>query len=228
LPIRFPRATRTGQFTREEGALTDPKWYPEALRVGEDGTARTYQFMTTVFAPDQPFAYAEFGIWKADTAANVCRLFPNAVLHLFDFEDNIRAAQEKLSVFPNRVHFYPNSQRYNDSYNWALGKLIWKGDAAPIFDYCFLDGAHTFAVDALNYFLCDRLLKVGGFMDFDDYNWKLRGSSLDPEKVPEILLQYTVEQIDTRQVKMIVDGLVKTDPRYVERIPNKIYQKTLA
>ena len=208
--------------------MTDPKWYPETLRVAEGGTARTYQFMTTVFQPDQAFTYAEFGIWKADTAANVCRLFPNAVLHLFDFEVNIRAAQDKLAAFPNRIHYYGNSQCYNDSYNWALGKLLSKGDAAPIFDYCFLDGAHTYAIDALNYFLCDRLLNVGGYMDFDDYNWKLRGSSLDPAKVPEILLQYTVEQIDTRQVKMIVDGLVKTDPRYVERIANKVYQKLRA
>jgi hypothetical protein len=212
----------------KERAMSGPKWYPETLRVTEDGTVRTYRFMETVFQPHQAFSYAEFGIWKADTAANVCRLFPNATLHLFDFEENIRAAREKLSVFPNQITYYANSQRYNDSYNWALGKLVLKGKATPIFDYCFLDGAHTFAVDALNHFLCDRLLRVGGFMDFDDYNWKLRGSSLDPALVPEILLQYTEEQIDKRQVKMIVDGLVKTDPRYVERIPNKVYQKLRA
>jgi hypothetical protein len=213
---------------RKEGAVKDPNWYPKTLRVSDDGTAGTYRFLETVYEPLQPFTYAEFGIWKADTAANVCQRFPNAILHLFDFEDNIRAAQEKLSAFPNQIIYYGNSQRYNDSYNWALGKLILQGKAAPMFDYCFLDGAHTFAVDALNYFLCDRLLHVGGYMDFDDYNWKLRSSSLRPSRVPEILLQYTEEQISAPQVKMIVDGLVKTDPRYVERVPNKVYQKIRA
>lgn len=208
--------------------MITPKWYPQNLRVGEAGTAGTYGFMETVFEPNQAFTYAEFGIWKADTAANVCRRFPNANLHLFDFEENIQAAREKLSVFPNQIAYYGNSQRYNDSYNWALGKLVLQHNATPLFDYCFLDGAHTFAVDALNFFLCDRLLKPGGYMDFDDYHWKLRSSSLRPEKVPEILLQYTEEQIAAQQVKMIVDGLVKTDPRYVERVPNKVYQKLRA
>ncbi|NJM82421.1 MAG: class I SAM-dependent methyltransferase [Tabrizicola sp.] len=184
--------------------------------------------MKTVYRPLEHFCYAEFGIWKADTAANVCKLFPNATLFLFDFEDNIRAAQEKLSVYPNRVHYFGNSQRYNDSYNWALGKLVAQNGAKPIFDYCFLDGAHTYAVDALNFFLCDRLLRVDGYMDFDDYSWTLRGSSLDPSAVPEMLLQYTEEQIDSLQVKMIVDDLVKTDSRYVEKIANKVYQKLRA
>jgi hypothetical protein len=66
-------------------------------------------------------------------------------------------------------------------------------NATPIFDYCFLDGAHTFSIDALNFFLCDKLTRIGGFIDFDDYNWTLRGSSLDPSKVPEIGEQYTAE-----------------------------------
>ena len=106
-----------------------------------------------------------------------------------------------------------------------MGKLIEQHPTTPIFDYCFLDGAHTFAVDALNFYLCDRLLAIGGYMDFDDYHWKLRGSSLDPSRVPEILLQYTDEQIEARQVKMIVDVLVRPDPRYQECVPNKVFRK---
>lgn len=62
-------------------------------------------------------------------------------------------------------------------------------------------------------------------MDFDDYTWRLRGSSLDPSKVPEIYLQYTDEQIDSYQVKTIVDTLVKKDLRYEEVVKNKIYRK---
>ena len=96
---------------------------------------------------------------------------------------------------------------------------------SPIFDYCFLDGAHTFAVDALNFFLCDKLTKVGGYPDFDDYSWTLRDSSLDPKLVPAIGEQYTDEQIDSFQVAKIVNLLVEQDERYVTVFPKKIYQK---
>jgi len=204
--------------------MTEP-WYPERLVVGPDGTTATYKFMQSVFQQNQHFSYAEFGIYKADTARNICELFPNAILHLFDFTIAIREAQGKLRKYPNRMFFYENTQKYNDSYNWSLMKLIKEQNGNPVFDYCFLDGAHTVAIDALNFFLCDRLLRVGGYMDFDDYGWRLRGSSLDPAKVPQIADQYTDEQIDAYQVKMIVDDLVRRDARYKEIKQGKVFQK---
>lgn len=202
-------------------------WYPSKVRVGSAGTRGTYKFMETVFKPEQRFEYAEFGFYRADTALNVCERFPNAVIHLFDFHENVEQAKIKLEKFSDRVFYYGNTQKYNDSYNWNLVQLIIKRKAMPCFDYCFIDGAHTVAIDALTFFLCDRLTKTGGFIDFDDYSWSLRGSSLDPSKIPAIADQYTDEQIDSKQVAMIVDGLVKTDPRYKEVVANKIYQKIL-
>jgi hypothetical protein len=68
----------------------------------------------------------------------------------------------------------------------------------------------------------------GGYIEFDDYEWRLRGSSLDPGLVPEILTQYTDEQIDDYQVKRIVDLLVKKDSTYVEILTDRIYQKKSA
>ena len=70
-----------------------------------------------------------------------------------------------------------------------------------------------------------KLLKVGGYIDFDDYDWTLKDSSLDPSKVPEIAQQYTEEQISSKQVKMIVDLLVKSDKRYHEVLPYKVFKK---
>jgi hypothetical protein len=200
-------------------------WYPSKLAVGPQGTSETYNFMKNIFHNEQHFNYSEFGIYRADTALNVCDIFSNATLYLFDFYDSLEDAKAKLSKFPNKIYFYGNTQKHNDSYNWSLMKLIRCQNGNPIFDYCFMDGAHTVAIDALNFFLCDKLLKVGGYIDFDDYAWRLRGSSLDPIKVPVISEQYTDEQIDSYQVKMIVDDLVKPDLRYKEIVPNKIYQK---
>ena len=200
-------------------------WYPETVNVGPEGTASTYKFMKTAFTLGQHFSYAEFGIYLADTAKNVCSIFPNSRIYLFDFEKTIEIARDKLIEYNSRINYYANTQRYNDSYNWSLIKLIKENNGVPIFDYCFLDGAHTFAIDGLTFFLCDKLLRVGGYIDFDDYNWKLRGSSLDPSKIPAIAEQYTDEQINECQVKLIVDELVRRDARYQEVVKDKIFKK---
>jgi hypothetical protein len=201
------------------------KWYPSTVKVGPEGTPGTYAFMKECFGPDAPFNYAELGVYQADTTKNIAELFPNSTLYLFDFHDAVAAATIKLQHFPNKIFTFGNTQLFNDSYNWSLLKLIQDNDGRPIFDYIFLDGAHTFSVDALSFFLCDRLLKPGGYLDFDDYNWRLRGSSLDPMKIPEIADQYTDEQIDAFQVKLIVDELVKRTDTYQEVITNKIFRK---
>lgn len=200
-------------------------WYPGTVRVGPEGTPGTYEFLSQHYQPDAHFTYAELGIYNGDTARHVCERFPNSTLYLFDFENTVLRGAEKLSEFSNRVFTFGNTQKYNDSYNWPLMKLMQSNKNRPIFDYVFLDGAHTFAVDGLSYFLCDLLLRPGGFLDFDDYGWRLRGSSLDPSEIPQIADQYTDEQIDSYQVKLIVDGLIKQNPNYVEVLENKVFQK---
>lgn len=201
------------------------KWYPHTVRVGPEGTPGTYNFLKGCYSPQAHFSYAELGIYRADTAERVCQLFPNATLYLFDFEEAISEARQKLEAYPNRVFYFANSQRYNDSYNWALVNLIKSNARRPIFDYVFLDGAHTFAIDGLSFFLCDLLLCPGGYLDFDDYNWRLRGSSLDPENIPAIADQYTDEQIDEYQVRLIVDELVRSNINYTEVVENKVFRK---
>jgi len=202
------------------------KWYPENLRVGPEGTTSTIEFITQAYERNSTFHYAEFGIYQGSTAHAIASYFPNATLHLFDFDSTLEKFSNKFLEFGNRIILYGNSQKYNDSYNWNLSKILELGNLR--FDYCFLDGAHTFAVDALTFFLTDRLLNESGFIDFDDYHWRIRGSSLDPKFVPEILDQYTDEQIDDYQVRRLVESLVKTDPTYDEIIKNKIYQKNSA
>ena len=44
-------------------------------------------------------------------------------------------------------------------------------------------------------------------------------------KVPVIADQYTEDQIDAFQIKMIVDDLVRRNSRYTEIVKNKVYQK---
>ena len=80
------------------------------------------------------------------------------------------------------------------------------------------------AVDALTAFLADRMLKVGGYLDFDDYDWTFCASpSCNPRVFPLTGKLYTAEQIESKQVKMIVDLLIRRDPRYQEVVANKIF-----
>lgn len=66
------------------------------------------------------------------------------------------------------------------SYNDELMKLIETntvdGVCNPCFDFCFIDGAHTWEVDSCAFFLSEKLLKPGGWMLFDDLTWTIAGS----------------------------------------------------
>ena len=96
----------------------------------------------------------------------------------------------------------------------------------PYFDYVYLDGAHTWGVDALAFLLIDRLLKPGGYVDFDDYDWTIATSpTINPSAYPATLKLYTEEQIGTPQVKLIVDLLVRREGCYEELVENKVYRK---
>lgn len=66
------------------------------------------------------------------------------------------------------------------SYNWELLHLLEQQrvghDTQPMFDFAFIDGAHTWEVDGLAFFLVDKLLRPGGWVLFDDVHWTLGAS----------------------------------------------------
>lgn len=170
---------------------------------------------------------AEVGIYKGYTSHKIAEfLGGEGELHLFDFEDRVTEVADSLrNAGHQNVRAFGSSYKLLDSYNWQLAKLI-EEHREPIYDYVFIDGAHTWAVDALTTFLADRLLKPGGYLDFDDYGWTLQHSpALNPQSFPLTAKLYTAEQISAKQVKMIVDLVVRRDPRYREVVANRIFQK---
>jgi predicted O-methyltransferase YrrM len=95
------------------------------------------------------------------------------------------------------------------SYVWFLhdtlrSQLNAGGEVEPCYDFVFLDGAHTWDVDALAFTLADRLLRPGGWMLFDDLDWRLDERW---RKVPE-------HQRSFAQVTEIWELLVLTHPAY--------------
>jgi predicted O-methyltransferase YrrM len=100
---------------------------------------------------------------------------------------------------------------YEDtSYTWFLHdrvrEQIRDGACEPCYDFCFLDGAHTWDVDGFTFYLVDKLLRPGSWILFDDLGWKLDERWPD---VPEHQRQFA-------QVREVFDILVGTDPAYRE------------
>lgn len=175
---------------------------------------------------------AEIGIKNGDSSIRMARhLNGKGLLYLFDYEDRVARVVERLAKegFTNVVPM-PNSYKLFDSYNWPLGKLVAEKDR-EVFDYIYFDGAHTWHHDALAAYLCMRLLKVGGYLDVDDYDHVLRHSQnmapgMKPTQPrPPTEDCFTDEQIDVRQVEMVVNLVVREDYRFEEKVPNKVFWK---
>ena len=104
----------------------------------------------------------------------------------------------------------------NTSYNWELKKLVEQstknGNCEPLFDFCFIDGAHNWETDGFAFFLVDKLLKKGGWILFDDMFWTyssskgLKDSNL-VQKMPE-------DERTTPQIENVFRLLVAQNPDY--------------
>ena len=197
--------------------------FPDSDLNVEGPNERTVAF----FAESGCRRYAEIGVYKGYTAARIAELLGgDGEIHLFDYADRVEPVAERLRAAGHgNVVAHPNSRRLLDSYNWSLMRVLAEHGGSA-FDYVFLDGAHTWAHDALAFTLADRLLAPGGYIDFDDYRWSLRASpSMNPAAFPDVERLYTDEQIDARQVELVVDLLVRPDDRYDEVVPDKIFRK---
>ncbi|MBB1249812.1 class I SAM-dependent methyltransferase [Rhizobium sp. G21] len=72
-------------------------------------------------------------------------------------------------------------------YNWFLMDAVAENKS---FDFCFLDGAHTWDVDALAFYLTDLVLIPGGVIIFDDLDWcYAKSPTWGKVDAPELLRQ---------------------------------------
>ena len=196
--------------------------YPRSVAVYE-ANSTTMDFLKQTSSR----SVAEIGIYRGHTSLEIAKwLDGEGELHLFDYEDRVAELVRSLGMAGFRnVQGFGSSYKSLDSYNWQLGKLLDRYPD-PIYDYVFLDGAHTWAVDALTTFLVDQLLKPDGYLDFDDCDWTLADSpSMRPSVFPRTKKMYTDEQIKSKQVAMIIDRVVRRSGRYREIVPSKIFQK---
>jgi predicted O-methyltransferase YrrM len=97
-------------------------------------------------------------------------------------------------------------------YNWYLADLITKqtvnGTCQPLFDFCFLDGAHEWQPDALAVCLAVKLLKPGGWFVLDDLNFNLRSMATWKESHGHL----SDRELDTYQIAMVWNLVVRQHP----------------
>jgi hypothetical protein len=175
-------------------------------------------------------SYAELGVGAGDNVLEVCDMLePGSSIYIFDFDHVVRKVFEKIrSRFPGKFKVYPsgNSGKSRDSYCWGLMDLIIRNPGARLFDYVYIDGAHDFTIDGLAFYLVDILLKKGGYIEFDDYDWTfLNSPTVNPKKYHKTVEYYPKEQIAVPHIKLIIDNLVKTNSNYSEIVKNRVFRK---
>jgi predicted O-methyltransferase YrrM len=100
------------------------------------------------------------------------------------------------------VHYEPRS------YTWRLMKLI-EAHPEPTFDFCYIDGGHSWDVTGYGFCLVDRLLRPSGWVLFDDLNWTYDSMVIPGQAMPAFLERMPEEERATPQVRRVWDLLVR-------------------
>ncbi len=108
-----------------------------------------------------------------------------------------------------RLGRYVNPIFEPQSYTWFLMRAI---ERRRQFDFCFIDGAHTWDTDGFAFFLVDRLLRPGGWIVFDDLDWSY---SVSPslKDADWVKAKPEIEQ-KTKGVRKVFDLLVRRHADY--------------
>jgi predicted O-methyltransferase YrrM len=108
----------------------------------------------------------------------------------------------------------------DSSYTWWLkeqveGRSDADGNVEPLYDFCYLDGAHNFTIDGLAVVLVEKLLRPGGWLLLDDLGWTYEGGSHGPGQGPDDLHLSPGERT-APHVRAVFDVIVRQHPAFTE------------
>jgi len=157
----------------------------------------------------------ELGFYHGKSSVLIASIFEEigeGHLTTFDLEN----AREREPNIIQLLNDYNLSHRVTPvfcerSYTWELAKII-QDTKEPIYDFCYLDGAHTWDPTGFGFFLIDMLLKPGGIIIFDDINWTINKSpaykkALSEGKDP--YMQYSEDEKNTPAIRIVLQELVQ-------------------
>ena len=167
-----------------------------------------------------PLRIAEVGVDRGATTSEVAKLLnEHDIYDLFDLDCTFFRDKENFNGrFKPKLIKHQSTKLIFDSYAWEIAQILKTQSAenaiAPIWDAVYLDGAHTFNVDAPATVCLKELVKVGGYLVLDDMNWTLSGSqTCNTQFMRE---RFTDEQFKVPHVKLIADLFMRTDKRFTE------------
>lgn len=117
---------------------------------------------------------------------------------------------------------YVQVVRERAGYNWFLKKEIERNSSGtickPVYDFCFLDGAKNWTIDATAFFLVDKLLKPGGWIVFDDLQWTYRSKLQEGKRKSDgvYMTEMDDDELDQPHVELIFQLLVMQHPEYAD------------
>lgn len=107
--------------------------------------------------------------------------------------------------------------RDDSSYNWYLKELVEEqsdaaGNCEPIFDFCYLDGAHNWTIDGLAVVLVEKLLKPGSWLLLDDLEWSYASSPSGAQ--PPFPLSKS--ELQAPHIRAVFDLIVRQHPSFTQ------------
>lgn len=123
-------------------------------------------------------------------------------------QPNIETLIQDLGLGSWITHYYEPR-----SYTWRLMKMI-EANPEPVYDFCYIDGGHSWDVTGLGFLLVDRLLRPGGWVLFDDLHWTYASMVKGATGLPAWLRRMPEEERNTPQVRKVWELLVKRHPNY--------------
>jgi len=106
--------------------------------------------------------------------------------------------------------------REDSSYDWFLKELVEQrsdadGNCEPLYDLCYLDGAHEWTIDGLAVVLVEKLLRDDGWLLLDDLTW-----SYASEGSASVMAQLSDAERRAPHMQAIFELLVKQNPNFTE------------
>lgn len=138
----------------------------------KEGCAETHEaYLIAVTSKPEVNTFLEIGIGPKMQESRMRLMSENGKYYFgCDFADVCSLHQNAInftSIDQSKIKYLPNK---TGTYAWTLMELM---QAGKQFDAIYLDGHHTFYVDAPAFIIADQLLKPGGFFLIDDIRWTL-------------------------------------------------------
>lgn len=163
---------------------------------------------------------AEIGIGIGTTAVEALKnLDSEDTYYIFDFQDRVKELIKDVSCSNVKLVGIGNSGKLYDSYSWNLAKLLLQSRTEytnGLFDVVYLDGAHSYMHDAMTCCLLKELVKVDGYIVFDDVYWSFANSPTmsKPPTIDTLKEQYTEEQINECHIDIILELFMRNDDSF--------------